>query len=130
MTDEWKLFPLDDLDDIAKAVNLKGVEGKFKASELASAVMQISGGGGGVEPTTSLVLNSNKLKTTGAVTLTAQLCTDRYYSSDDVSENGYVEGATVTFYKMLGSTPNPSTDSALSTSITNSTLNNLVEVYV
>lgn len=113
-----KLYNETDINNIAKAINNKGISGKFTVGEMADAVMEIESGG--VEPTTSLVLNSNKVKTTGNVTLTAQLMTDRYYSSDDVSENGFVEGATVTFYKMLGSTPNPSIDSAISTSITNS----------
>ena len=111
-----KLYSENDINSIAEAINTKGVIGSFTVSEMADAVLEISGGGG-VEPVTTIVLSSNKVKTTGDVTLTVTLSTYRDY--DVLEENGYLEGATVTFYKMLGATPNPATDTSLSTSITN-----------
>ncbi len=106
------------LKDIGDAIREKnGSNEVYYPSEMASAILSIPTGSEGVEPTTSLVLTSNKVKTTGDVTLTATLSTYRDY--DVLEENGYLEGATVTFYKMLGATPNPATDTSLSTSITN-----------
>ena len=106
------------LNDIGNAIREKNDSNEvYYPSEMASAILAIPTGSEGVEPTTSLVLTSNKVKTTGDVTLTATLSTYRDY--DVLEENGYLEGAEITFYKMLGATPNPATDTSLSTSITN-----------
>lgn len=46
MVDDWKLFPTDDINDIALAINEKGVSGKFTSGEMGDAVRSIETGGG------------------------------------------------------------------------------------
>ena len=101
------------LKDIGDAIREKNGENSvYYPSEMANAIMNIPTASGGLNLSTSLVLETNKTSTTGKVTLTATLSADYDdLTPSDVDLHGFLQGATVNFYDSEGT--------SLASSITN-----------
>lgn len=87
------LLKESNINDIAISINNKGVDFRGTTSEMPNAIMSISDG---ESITPSLVLSSDKIKTTGNVTLTATL-TDTVNRPNETL-NGQLENITIQFY--------------------------------
>lgn len=102
------------LKDIGDAIREKsGSNEVYYPSEMASAILAIPTGSGGLELTTSLVLSSDVETTTGAVTLSALLKANYDdLTPSDIDLDGFLKNAPVKLYD--------SNDTLLDTALTGS----------